>query len=82
MHAKQPSSTYRNGSLNKPAKERLWGDSLTRKDGVWRRMERVFDRENDLYEETVWNPDGSIHHHQREPLSEHEGHGSAKGKPS
>lgn len=78
VRAKHPSPTYRGGSLRKPALERQSGDSLTVSDGVWRRFERVFDREHDVYEETIWNPDGSEYLRKRERLSEHRDSGSAK----
>jgi hypothetical protein len=35
---------------------------------------------DDLYEETVLNPDGSIYHHNAEPLREHRHHGADKPK--
>lgn len=43
--------------------------------------ERIIDRENDRYFEKVSDYDtGEIIHHCEEPLSQHQGHGSAKGK--
>lgn len=47
-------------------------------DGVVRTVRRVVDRGRDWYEETVLNPDGSVHHQQAHRLSEHRGHGSDK----
>jgi hypothetical protein len=47
-------------------------------DGVVRTVRRVVDRGRDWYEETVLNPDGSLHHQQAHRLSEHRGHGSDK----
>lgn len=42
---------------------------------------RIIDKEKNLYEETVIDPQtGRIIHHTKEPLSEHTGHGSAKGR--
>jgi DNA-directed RNA polymerase subunit RPC12/RpoP len=61
---------------SRPAQEQLSGDVLSA-DGVWRTRVRVLDRENDWYEETVLNADGSVHQ-QAHPLNEHTGHGSAK----
>jgi hypothetical protein len=52
--------------------------SLTADDNTERSRRIAIDRLDDTYEETILNPDGSIRHHQREPLSEHRGHGSAK----
>jgi len=42
-------------------------------------LERLIDRENDWYAETVTDPEtGEIVHECKEPLSEHQGHGAAK----
>ena len=47
----------------------------------WVHREKTEDRKNDLYTETVTDPDtGEIIHQTREPLSKHRGHGSAKKK--
>lgn len=44
-------------------------------------LERVVDRRNDKYTETITDPvTGEVIHHCDEPLSEHRGHGSAKKK--
>ena len=43
--------------------------------------ERVIDRDKDQYKETVIDPQtGQVIHQNKEPLSEHFGHGSAKFK--
>lgn len=43
---------------------------------------RLIDRENDLYHERITDfESGEIIHEQRQPLSEHRGHGAAKKKP-
>lgn len=76
--AKEPDPNHHGGSLNKPARERRIGMSLTAADGVERSRRRVYDRKGDWYEETILNPDGTIYHHEAHPLSEHRGHGSAK----
>jgi len=42
-------------------------------------LDRVINRENDLYKEVVTDPKtGEIIHQCEEPLSKHQGHGSAK----
>ncbi|MCY4351714.1 MAG: zinc ribbon domain-containing protein [Gemmatimonadetes bacterium] len=59
--------------------ERLSGDDLHRKSGKWNKKERIIDRENDRYMEKFIDPEtGGVIHHCDEPLSEHQGHGSAK----
>jgi hypothetical protein len=46
---------------------------------MWMKLTRMIDRQNDLYEERVWNPEtNEVVHHQREPLSRHTGDGSAR----
>jgi DNA-directed RNA polymerase subunit RPC12/RpoP len=60
---------------SRPAQEQLSGDVLSA-DGTWRSRTRVIDRENDMYRETVLNPDGTIAHHQEHALTEHTRHGS------
>lgn len=41
---------------------------------------RLIDREKDLYEEKVVDPQsGTVIHHSKEPLSKHTGHGSEEG---
>lgn len=55
------------------------GASFYYKTQEWHHLERVIDRDNDLYIETIKNPKtGEIIRHIEEPLSEHQGHGSAK----
>ena len=45
-------------------------------------LQRLIDRENDLYHERVTDLEsGEIIHEQRQPLSEHRGHGAARKKP-
>ena len=65
----------------KPFIELLFGASLRRMDGKWMFKRRVIDRDSDKYEEVVKNPEtGEVIHECREPLSKHQGHGSAKTK--
>lgn len=64
----------RKGRRSKPAIER-WAGDVPSDDGVWGDRRRLVDREGDWYEETVFNADGTVRHHQAEPLSEYFGHG-------
>ena len=64
---------------NKTTYERLSGDDLEKKSGKWKKKERIIDRENDRYMEKVIDPEtGEVTRHCDEPLSKHQGHGSAK----
>ena len=73
----------RHGKSGKPFLESVSGDDLHRKSGKWMSLERVIDRENDKYKEIVTDPKtGEIIHHCEEPLSQHQGHGSAKKRSS
>jgi len=57
------------------------GNSWSYRLARWLRLDRVIDRERDHYEETITDPiTGKIVHHSNEPLSKHQGHGSAKHK--
>jgi hypothetical protein len=57
--------------------ERSWGRQ------IWVRKTRVFDKRGDWYEERVIDPEtGAILHECAEPLSAHQGHGSAKTRPA
>ena len=63
----------------KPFLELQTGDDFYRKTGEWSRREKMEDRENDRYLEHIVNPKtGEAIHHCEEPLSQHQGHGSAK----
>lgn len=65
----------------KPFIETVSGDDLHRKTEKWNLIARTIDRENNLYSETITDPDtGTIIHKCIEPLSEHWNHGSAKKK--
>ena len=49
----------------------------------WVRKTRVIDRLHDWYEERVIDPEtGAILYEHAEPLSAHQGHGSAKTRPA
>jgi hypothetical protein len=78
MHSKHPRPDYKGGRRSKPAFEHYAGDSLTRRDGIWRDRGVLIDRRRDWYEETIYNLDGSIYLDKAEPLSKHVGHGSAR----
>jgi hypothetical protein len=59
--------------------EQVCGDELNHATGKWFKKERVIDRQNDKYFESVTDPEtGETLHHCDQPLSEHFGHGSAK----
>ena len=74
MKAKHP-------GVKKPFIEEIIGDDLHRKTNKWMNLSRVYDRENDLYIETVTDPiAGEVVHQCIEPLSKHTGHGTAKYK--
>lgn len=73
----------RRGGKGKPFIEIVVGDDLFRKLGKWMRLERTIDRESDLYEEKIIDPEtNEVIHDCKEPLSQHIGHGSAKAKDS
>ena len=75
----------RHPNQRRPFHEQVVGADLHRKSGKWMHKERIIDRENDWYSETVTDPEtGDVIYECHEPLSEHQGHGSAKrtmGKP-
>ncbi len=75
----------RHATGGRPFLEQIVGDDLHRKSGKWMKLERLIDRERDLYHKVVKDPEtGQIVHECQEPLSEHRGHGAAKrpeGKP-
>lgn len=55
------------------------GQELSRRLGRYVNKERVLDKDNDQYLEIVTDPlTGEVLHHCDEPLSKHQGHGSAK----
>ncbi|MEW5802370.1 MAG: hypothetical protein AB1847_09735 [bacterium] len=61
--------------------ESITGADLHKKTGKWMKIDRVIDRENDFYFEKVIDPKTKkIVHCCQEPLSSHQGHGSAKKK--
>lgn len=65
----------------KPIYEGRSEPSVQRSTGIMMHLERFFDRINDWYRERITNPKtGEVVHCCDEPLSQHQGHGSAKMK--
>ena len=70
-----------------PSKDKLRADAYARdepshKHGKTVRAEREIDRDTDTYRERITDIEsGEVLHECDEPLSDHFGHGSAKGKP-
>jgi hypothetical protein len=63
----------------RPFIELKQGDDLHRKSGRWMLLERVIDRAKNWYREVVTDPEtGKVIHQCEEPLSEHQGHGTAQ----
>ena len=59
--------------------ESVSGDDLHRATGRWNKLDRYIDHENDRYRERIVDPEtGAVIQSVDEPLSEHQGHGSAK----
>lgn len=67
------------GTRRRPGWEAFTRPSMST-DGQERTRRQLFDREGDWYEETVTDPDGSVRYSNAEPLSDHQGRGSAKRK--
>lgn len=69
-----------------PPNSRKWkqqvksGDSLFNSTKEWYTLKRIIDRANNLYVEEIKDKDGKTIKKCEEPLDEHRGHGSAKGK--
>lgn len=69
--------------VKKPSVESISMPSLSRKLGKYVRHERLIDRENNIYHEKITDYEtGETVHEQKEPLTDHVGHGSAKKKPA
>jgi hypothetical protein len=69
----------RHGGRGRPFIEQTVGDDLHRKSGKWMRIQRVIDRAKNWYREIVTDPQtGDVIHQCEEPLSDHQGHGTAK----
>jgi len=69
----------RKGGKGKPFVKLRVGADWSYKHRRWLRKDRLIDRRDDKYRETVTDPEtGDIVHHREEPLSQHRGHGSDK----
>jgi len=65
----------------KPVYESKSGDELYRDTGQWHKISREIDRENNRYRERIVDPKtGEVIRECDEPLTEHQGRGSAKRK--
>lgn len=65
----------------KPFYELITGDSLFRLTGQWYRLQQIIDRTRDYYLKVVTDPKaGKLIRFCEEPLSQHQGRGSAKLK--
>ena len=71
----------RHGEKGKPFHEQIVGDNFFHQTGEWRKREMVFDHANDWYSKVVYRSEtGEVVYKCGEPLSAHQGHGSAKMK--
>lgn len=61
--------------------ETVSGADRHRNTGEWRDVQRLVDHRNDWYDEVVRRPDGEVVREVHEPLSEHQGRGSAGPQP-
>ena len=69
----------RTASSRRPFLESISGDDLFRLTGQWHKLKRVIDRARDYYLEVITDPTtGKIIRYCEEPLSKHQGRGSAK----
>jgi hypothetical protein len=67
----------------KPILEEISRDDWSRSRGRWVQLDRTIDRLNDRYTERVIDPESEeVIHHCDEPLSQHQGHGSARKQPT
>jgi hypothetical protein len=74
---------HRRPGFKRAIHEEKSGSSFSVRLKRWMQRTRVIDRENDRYAEKVVDPlTGETVHHCDEPLSAHQGHGSAKGARS
>ena len=66
-------------SGGQPSFELAQGDDYSRDSQKWVKLRRVIDRKNDIYEEVITDPTTRrVVRQVKEPLSQHQGHGSAK----
>jgi hypothetical protein len=65
----------------RPFLEQVVGEDLHRRSDRWMIIHRIIDRVKDWYSEKVIDPEtGQVVHSCEEPLSKHQGHGSARRK--
>jgi hypothetical protein len=65
--------------FKKPIYEAVRGDDLHRKTGLWSKLLRVIDRQNNRYKEEIVNSNtGEVLRSVDEALTDHVGRGSAK----
>lgn len=58
------------------------GSDFYRDTGTWRHVFRLFDHINNRYQERITDPEtGAVLREVDELLTDHQGHGSAKGRP-
>jgi hypothetical protein len=70
---------HKRPGFKKPIYEEVSGDDLHRKTGLWSRLLRVIDRQNNRYkEEIIESETGKVLRVIDEPLTDHTGRGSAK----
>lgn len=80
MFKKKLRLKVRRASKRKPSIEQIQGDDLQCDTGKWRNLIQVIDREKNLYHKVITDKEtGEIIHECKEPLSQHQGHGDAKG---
>ncbi len=65
-------------SQKKYSSEIISKDDFYRDSQEWRHIDKVIDREKDRYTETIKDKNGNIVHQTDEPLTKHQGRGSAK----
>ncbi len=69
----------KHGGKGRPFFEAKTGDNFYFKEEKWNHLEQIVDRDNDLYIKIITDPEtGEVIRNERKPLSEHQGHGSAK----
>src|SRR5450759_2043363 len=70
---------HKRPGFKKPIYEEVGGDDLHRKTGLWSRLLRIIDRQNNRYKEEITNAEtGEVLRSVDEPLSDHRDRGSAK----
>lgn len=71
----------KHGGKGRPFFDAQVGANFYFKDQEWHHLERIIDRDKDLYIEIITNPKtGEVIRKVEKPLSQHQGHGSAKYK--